>query len=153
MAVTGLVKTIKTDYPSITLRSAKSFLWIPQENTVEYDPSGDTAYLLHELGHALLHHDSYSHDIELLSIERAAWTYATSHLADKYNVDISSELIEESLDTYREWMHARSTCPACHLNGIQSGPRLYRCVSCSATWSVNEARGCNLRRHTQGNHK
>lgn len=152
MVATGLVTAIKADHPSIPLRPAKNFLWIPQENTVEYDPSGDAAYLLHELGHALQGHDSYNHDIELLSIERAAWTYATSHLAATYKVDIPSELVEESLDTYREWLHARSTCPDCHLNGMQSGPRLYRCVSCTATWSVNEARGCRLRRYARKNH-
>ena len=149
MVLTGLVKTIKATYPSLTLRRAKNFLWIPQENTIEYDPSGDAAYLLHELGHALLKHDSYSRDIELVSIERDAWTYAADNLADNYGVVIDPDLVEASLDTYREWMHARSTCPTCHLNGIQSGPRMYRCVSCGTTWSVNEARGCNLRRRAQ----
>lgn len=147
MVATGLVETLRRDYPSLTFRASKEFLWIPQENIVEYSPSGDAAYLLHEIGHALLGHDSYAQDIELLSIERAAWTYATDHLARTYTVTISPDLVEESLDTYREWLHARSTCPHCNLNGIQSGPRLYRCVSCNATWSVNEARGCRLRRY------
>lgn len=149
MVATGLIKAVKTDYPSISLREAESFLWIPQQHTVEYDPSGNEAYLLHELGHALLQHDSYSRDIELLAIERAAWTYAIDNLASKYGLEIDPELVESSLDTYREWMHARSTCPTCDLNGVQTGPQLYRCVSCGTTWSVNEARGCNLRRFVQ----
>ncbi len=146
MAMTGLIKTIRHDYPTVTFREAEDFLWVPKENVIEYSPSGDVAYLLHELGHAILRHDTYSRDIELLAIERAAWTYAADHLAPIYDVAIDPELIEESLDTYREWMHARSTCPTCDLNGVQSGPLEYRCVSCGTTWSVNEARGCHLRR-------
>ena len=149
MVATGLVKTLSADYPQIHFRASDDFLWLPQTSTVEYNPKGDAAYLLHELGHAVLGHDTYRHDIELLSIERSAWTYATDHLAAPYTVTIDPNLIEASLDTYREWMHQRSTCPACNLNGIQTGPRLYRCVSCTTAWSVNEARGCSLRRYQQ----
>lgn len=147
MVATGLIKKIRADYPAIELRPASNFLWLPGESAIAYDPGGDTVYLLHELGHALLHHDSYTHDIELLSIERDAWTYAVQHLADRYAVPISPDTIEDALDSYREWLHARSTCPQCHLTGLQSAPQTYRCVSCGTTWRVNEAKGCELRRY------
>lgn len=147
MVATGLIKKISTDHPAIHLRPEGNFLWLPRESAIAYDPKGDAVYLLHELGHALLGHDSYTRDIELLSIERDAWTYAAQHLSDTYAVPITPETIEDALDSYREWLHARSTCPSCHLTGVQSASQAYRCVSCGTTWRVNEAKGCQLRRY------
>ncbi len=143
----SIVKKLISDYPALTFREAANFLWIPHESIIEYQATGDPVYLLHEVGHALLSHDSYKRDVELLTIERSAWSYAREQLAKSYAISISEQVIEDALDTYREWLHARSTCPSCNLNGVQTNKYTYRCVSCDTTWTVNEAKGCQLRRH------
>lgn len=147
MVATGFVKQLSIDHPSIHIQEGNDFLWIAKDNTVKYNPEGDPVYLLHEMGHALLGHTNYSRDIELLAIERAAWTYAQEKLSDIYDIPIDQRTVEEALDTYREWLHARSTCPVCGLNGLQTKKLAYRCVSCNTTWSVNESKGCQLRRY------
>ena len=84
-------------------------------------------------------------------MERAAWDKALE-LAKTVNVDIDEELIETSLDTYRDWLHDRSTCPSCNATGIEASKQQYECISCHTTWRVNEARDCSLRRYTTKKH-
>lgn len=137
----------------MSFESADSFGWDAAKKVISYDPYDDNAaaYLLHEYGHALLGHDDYSHDVTLLTMERAAWDQALP-LAERYDVPIDSELIESALDTYRDWLHARSACPDCGATGIQTAKRCYLCIACHHTWRVNDARSCALRRyHTKNN--
>ena len=76
----------------------------------------------------------------------AAWDKALQ-LAPEYDVAITDELIEESLDTYRDWLHSRSLCPHCNATGVQTATRHYQCLACHHAWRVNEARTCALRRY------
>lgn len=146
-----LVAQLRKDYPHLTFQLGADFVWDPSDGVVYYleEHPDATAYLLHETAHALLAHASYVADIELIAVERDAWEYARSTLAPTYGATISDDTIQDALDTYRDWLHARSTCPECSANGLQTAPGAYTCISCATTWRVNEARTCRLMRYKQ----
>jgi hypothetical protein len=132
----------------ITLSESDDFGWNPETTTVSYYPAHSDApsLLLHEVGHALLGHAKYGRDIELLVIERQAWDKAEL-ISHDFGVTIDADLIEDTLDTYRDWMHSRSLCPSCGATGLQVASKTYTCPSCHQKWQVNEARSCELRRY------
>ena len=141
-----LIKLLRKDYPDIKFQSAEEFNWQPTSKTIEFSiDQFDESLLLHELGHALLEHTSYQRDIELVNLEAAAWSKAVE-IASKYSLEINSDSIDNHLDTYRDWLHARSTCPSCQSSGVQISNSSYKCPACSSLWQVNEARHCQLRR-------
>lgn len=149
-STTSLVNTLREDHLHLTFMESEEFRWSPDTQTIFFDKSSRDfeAFILHELGHALLKHRSYQHDIDLLKIERDAWAHATVALADVYDVAIREEVIQDNLDTYREWLHSRSICPSCSATGLQSSKGLYVCLGCGVRWKSNEARNCALRRYT-----
>lgn len=149
MALTpSLLNQLKTTYPTVTFVESDDFQWSPRLNTVEFDPAHELAdsLLLHEVGHSILNHNDYSKDVTLLSMETDAWE-AAKKIAPDVQVPIDDDDVQDHLDTYRDWLHARSTCPRCEANGYQNGVRLYACVACGHSWRVNEARTCALRRY------
>lgn len=144
-----MLRTLRRDFPEFTFESSSKFLWSATKKTICVDmeaPYGQV-FALHELSHALLGHIGYEKDIELLKLERDAWEYAKSMLAPRYKMDIDDNLIQDNLDTYRTWLHARSSCPACEAIGLQTKDRQYRCLACGHRWRVNDARLCALRRY------
>lgn len=145
--ISSLVRQLSIDAPDVSFQPSTLFSWSPHTRTVQYDPYGSPAELLHELGHVQLGHSTYSRDITLIEMEREAWDIATHSLANTYSIDIPTDQVEEHLDSYREWLHARSTCPSCNANGLQIDTLLYQCSACQTTWRVNEARLCSLRRY------
>jgi hypothetical protein len=149
-SISSLLKSLRQDYPELTFESADEFWWSGAKQTVFYDPKAAdaTAYSLHELSHALLRHEGYERDIELIKLERDAWAYAKNTLAPQYDIEIDDDLIQDNLDTYRTWLHARSMCPDCEATGLQMKHQQYRCLACGHTWRVNEARLCALRRYS-----
>lgn len=144
-----LLSRLEADYPDIKFVMGSDFKWSKDkcELTIDLSISDATSYLLHELGHALLGHETFIFDIDLLRQEREAWDYARSTLAMRYNVSLDDALIEDSLDTYREWLHLRSVCPSCGLTGLQTKTSTYRCINCGCSWRPNDARRANLRRY------
>ena len=147
-AISDLSKQLAAAYSDITFIEGDEFMWSPTKRTVTFnssEPSG-SALLLHELGHAVLGHANYSRDVELIAMEVDAWQQART-LASTYSVTLNEDHIEDHLDTYREWLHARSLCPQCNATGLQSNTRQYRCLACTHEWRVNEARICALRRY------
>ena len=148
--ISSLVAKLSTHYPAITFAGGDDFYWSPSENTVYYSETGaaDDATLLHETAHALLDHRQFHRDIDLLRIERDAWEYAKQNLAPSYGTKIDEEMVEDMIDTYREWLHARSTCPVCSMTGVQTAASTYHCVGCDHDWKVNEARRCGLKRYS-----
>lgn len=144
MQSNSLLNRLKKDHPSFHFVESDHFAWQPEISTILWSIDG-SAQLLHELGHAILGHDLFNRDIELLGMERDAWEEARK-LAKKYDIDLDTTTVEDDLDTYREWLHARSTCPRCNVNGIQVAKDLYQCLICDAKWRVNDARVCNLKR-------
>lgn len=148
MPLTLLLPKLEQDYPSFHFVPDTEFRWSPDEMTIYYDPqSNDAPTLLHELSHAILGHTTYRKDISLLEIERDAWNHARETLGSKYNVTVDDDRIQDSLDTYRDWLHARSTCPGCSATGFQTKQKEYKCIACGTIWQVNEARSCALRRY------
>lgn len=149
VAISDLSKKLLANHPDITLVIGDEFVWSPSERTITYNPSDEDAagLLLHELGHAELGHGSYSRDVELVAMEVDAWQKARA-LAPSYEVKLDEDRVEDHLDTYREWLHSRSLCPACEATGLQTSAQNYRCLACSHEWRVNEARVCALRRYS-----
>jgi hypothetical protein len=149
-STSSLLHKLKTDYPDFQFVAGDSFVWSPEVATVYYGSAQPHAkeLLLHEVSHGLLGHQKYSRDIELLAMEAAAWEKA-AELAQQYHFPISEDLAQEHLDTYRDWLHARSTCINCTATGYQIGKDTYSCPACLTQWRVNEARICELRRYKQ----
>lgn len=157
--ITFLVKNLKSSAASkpqlrsLTLKKGELFSWNHTACAITYNPGAENAeaYLLHEFSHALLGHKEYAKDIELLKMERAAWDKAIE-IAGTFNVNIDEDLIESALDTYRDWLHSRSTCPSCGATSIETDKQQYECIACHTTWYANEARDCSLRRYTTKKH-
>lgn len=150
MPSTSFVDKLRLAYPQFIFQNASVSRWSPREQTVFYHSSRSQSGkidILHELGHAIRQHHSYDQDIELLRYEREAWETA-QQIAPTYNVLIPDTYIENHLDTYRDWMHARSRCPSCHQGGIQGVNLQYSCILCATVWNANDARQCGLKRYT-----
>lgn len=150
MDLTNWLPKAKQAFPAITFELDDDFRWSPQQQTVfvgKISDERDVITLLHEIGHAVADHSGYDRDITLLTLEREAWTIASDQVAPLFNITIDNELIEEALDSYRDWLHARSTCPECGQNGIQRDQNTYECLLCRTSWRVNDARRCGLKRY------
>lgn len=142
-----LLPKLRRLYPSLTFEPADYCAWNPQTETIYYSQTpSDIWQLLHEIGHAQLDHRHYSRDIELIGLERDAWQYAVS-VMERLELAIPESIIEQHLDSYRDWLHARSSCVDCRQTGIQSAENEYSCPYCHASWRVNDARTCQLRRY------
>lgn len=144
----SLINLLKKNYPLFHFQAGEAFQWSPDSVTIFYGREEDPVALLHELAHAILGHRYYSRDVELLEMEREAWEYARDRLSKEYVIVIEDDIVEQALDTYRDWLHARSNCTTCSSTGIQISPNIYKCVACGTSWRVNEARLCALRRYT-----
>ena len=136
--------------PDIQFSPGDRFAWSPSERKITYttdqmEAEGRWA-LLHETGHAMLGHLNYRSDIELLKMEVAAWDKA-KELAKALNLKIDEEHIQQCLDSYRDWLHRRSTCPSCGTNTLQSDKNaMYACFNCHSKWQVSPSRFCRAYR-------
>ena len=117
-------------YPKVTLKPSHRFRFRPPniiyyenfKNKKDSDPNQDpqlsfqsfALQLLHELGHALSHHDKYFFSIERLRIESEAWQMAKKiydlhpKWQKKYRLHYDENFAELNLDTYRDWLHQKS---------------------------------------------
>lgn len=149
MTFDALVTQLKIDYPELTLTPGSGFYWSPGQNTVYFNPKSTKPYatlsLLHELGHGVLRHTNFHTDFELLQLEVAAWEFARN-IAPAYEITVDSEHIEDSLDTYRDWLHDRSQCPTCGVRSLQIHARTYSCYNCQTQWHVSRSRFCRAYR-------
>ncbi|RTK94480.1 hypothetical protein EKI60_03795 [Candidatus Saccharibacteria bacterium] len=151
--MSSLLTTLAKDFPNIAMVSSDSFYWSPRKKTVFYideklsDTVGEWS-LLHEIGHALLEHQTYQTDFNLLQLEVMAWDKA-QELAKKYKVVIDPDHIQDCLDTYRDWLYQRSTCPTCTSCSLQIDSSTYRCFNCNTEWRVSRSRKCRTYRKKQ----
>ncbi len=141
-----LVSNLSKTMPEVNFRIGKTFCWSPKTKRVSYVPSSTQPALaiwslLHETSHALLNHRDYTTDFELLQMEVAAWQKARE-LARQYHQKIDEEHIEACLNTYRDWLYRRSTCPVCDLQSLQVDPTHYECLNCHSVWKVTASRFC-----------
>ena len=144
---TSVIKSLKKDYPEFKFELSDDYLWSHNDKTIYYsDTDEEISLLFHELAHAVLGHFDYRKDVELLKMEANAWDKAIE-LAKKYDIKIDNTLVDSALDTYRDWLHARSMCKKCQATGLQIKKDTYKCLVCHSNWRVNEARTCSLRRY------
>lgn len=141
----------------VQLESSDKFCWSPKSNTISYianDLNNTTGQwsLLHEAAHAKLNHQNYKTDFELLKLEVAAWKEA-SLLAMNLNMPIDEGYMQDCLDTYRDWLHQRSTCPTCGNAGLQHSSIKYQCHNCFTNWTVSESRFCRPYRRKRNDSK
>ena len=85
--------------------------------------------LLHEMGHAISGHKTFRTDVERLKMEVQAWEKA-QELAKEYGVEFDEEMVQDELDTYRNWLHQKSRCPKCGLTRFQTPDSKYHCPRC-----------------------
>ncbi len=133
--------TIMNDFSDISFVESKEFYWSAKENTVHYNSSEfksirGTYRLIHEIGHALCNHKNYVSGVGLLALETEAWSKA-SEIAKKYGLVIDTDYIESCLDSYRDWLHRRSSCPDCTSISVESGENEYKCFNCLKKWAVS----------------
>ncbi len=148
-----LIAKLQKLLPDTIFAAGSSFYWSPKNNTVFYKPSErkdiKTQWsLLHEAAHAKLGHAKYQSDFELLTLEAEAWETA-KEIGKVVDVEIDEEHIQDCLDTYRDWLHQRSTCPACGIVSFQEGPQAYGCYNCNTKWHVSNSRFCRPYRLSQ----
>lgn len=151
-----LLTSLKELLTGVEFKDASNFYWSPQRNTIYMNSQalaqkeGQWA-LLHEAGHATKGHERYQTDAGLLILEVEAWSEA-EELAMQLGLSIPPEHVQDCLDTYRDWLYARSTCPKCTLNSLQVDETTYLCLNCSTRWSVSHSRFCRAYR-MQERHK
>ena len=146
-----LIKRIQQDHPGLVFNSGRLHCWSPEKGQISYaddDHTHSMEGLLHELGHARLSHDGYLSDLELLQKEVEAWQEALC-LAGLYGLTLDEEHMQDCLDTYRDWVHKRSTCPLCTNIGIQENEKQYSCLNCSHVWHVTDSRFCRPYRRSK----
>lgn len=150
-----LITKITRDFPSLRLRPGSTFYWAPDDQAIFFDSTatGQTARwsLLHEVGHALLEHKNYTSDMDLLALELTAWEKAQS-VGNIYNISIKDEHIQQCLDSYRDWIYKRSTCPICSTTSAQQdNTTTYHCYNCHHAWQVSNGRFCRSYRSKHHN--
>lgn len=145
-----LLQQLKEGFPKLNFEEGEVFSWSPKNTAVIYRKSSfddDLASwsLLHEVGHALLKHKDYESDFHLLKMEMQAWEKART-LAKDYGHEIDENHIQNCLDTYRDWLYRRSSCPECMSCSLQIDSRIYSCFNCGTSWHVSPSRLCRAYR-------
>lgn len=147
----SLLAKLQQDLPNLHFEQSDICCWSPKNNTVYYRKLfkiDDVYNLLHEAAHGSLGHKEFNNDLELIRLEIEAWQYAKNHLSKPLGVTIAEAYVDDSLETYRTWVHNRSRCPNCQQNGLQTKNDTYQCLNCRCRWRVNDARQCQLKRYT-----
>lgn len=144
-----LIETLVKEYDQINFESGSNFSWSPKDNVIYFDQESPHFEwsLLHEIGHVVCEHKDYKYDVSLLRMEVEAWRQACE-LSKKYDVTISQEHIEKCLDSYREWIYKRSTCPLCTQAGLEKDTGKYQCINCGNKWIVSKQKFCRVYRKT-----
>lgn len=144
--MSALLNKLMSSYPSVNFKNSKLFMWSPTENTVYYSKTALSApkgawSLFHELGHATLNHLDFKTDIDLLRLEVGAWTQAKL-IARQFKIDIDENHIQNCLDSYRDWLTVRSTCPTCDTINPRKNGFSYQCFNCNCHWEVSSSQLC-----------
>ncbi len=129
--VTEFFERVISDFSDYRFKFGRKFAYRPPR-TIMIGPSEPFSELLflHELGHAVLKHKDFRMDVIRLKMENSAWEEAKK-LALKYGIKVDEDLIQDELDTYRDWLHKKSRCPDCGLTRFQTPDGQYHCPRCS----------------------
>lgn len=153
----GLLMRLEEDFPELRFRPGSKFAFRPPRTIIYTDADKESRrrepekteqslaakinecveiknnylkmQLLHEVGHAILEHRNWGMDLERVKMEGAAWAEAEK-LCVKYGVKYDENFAEEELDSYRDWLYARSTCAECGLTMYQTPDGKYHCPQC-----------------------
>ena len=125
-----LLDELKRDFPELVFRDGKKFMFKPPK-TVFFttDEANFEMLILHEVAHAMLKHFDFKTNLERVRMENEAWEKA-KELASRYSVVMDEDLIQNELDTYRDWLHKKSRCPKCGLTRFQTSDKEYHCPRC-----------------------
>ena len=122
------------DYGQFRFRIGKKFAFRPPKTIVLGPPEPFSELLaLHEVSHAICKHREFRTDVERLKMEVQAWEKARE-LASFYGIELNEELIQQELDTYRDWLHQKSRCPKCGLTRFETSDRVYYCPGCESLY-------------------
>ena len=126
----SFLRELRTDFPDFCFKEGERFAFRPPE-TIVVGPEEpyDSLLILHELGHALCGHRDFKTGAARIKMEREAWEKAKK-LCEKYDVVYNEEVVENELDTYREWLDKKSRCPSCGLTRFQTPDGTYHCPRC-----------------------
>ena len=121
---------LEKDFPEFKFKAGEKFMFRPPK-TIVLGPDEPSSELLalHEVSHAVLGHKDFRADAERLKMEMEAWEKA-KELADLYHIEVDEDLIQDELDTYRDWLHKKSRCPKCGLTRFQDVDGVYHCPRC-----------------------
>ncbi len=130
----SFVKTLVSDYPELIFKTGKKFSYRPPNTIFLGQPQPFFALqTLHELAHALCGHKDWSTSVSRIKIEREAWERARD-LYKTYEKLIpdpwDEDFIEDSLDTYRNWLHQKTLCKTCGLTRFQDDDGVFHCPHC-----------------------
>ena len=127
-----LTEKLKKDYPDLRFKEGRKFAFRPPR-TIVIGPEepGAELLLLHEVGHAISGHRDFDVDVKRLKMEVEAWEKARD-LANNYELEFSEEVMETELDSYRDWLHQKSRCPACGLTRFETPDGQYHCPRCES---------------------
>jgi hypothetical protein len=141
------VAKLREEFPGIEFVKSSTFKWDPDELKIYYSPKSENSLwsLFHEIGHMMLHHKNYRSDFSLLKMEAQAW-HKAKEIAAKHKIKIDSDHIEKCLDSYRDWLYARSSCRECMQTGLEISTGLYKCINCNFRWKVSPERFCRVYR-------
>lgn len=125
-----LLQKLQEDFPKFRFISGSKFAFRPPKTIVLGPPEPFSELLaLHEVSHAILKHKTFRMDVERLKMESEAWEKARE-LASRYDIEIDEDLIQDELDTYRDWLHTKSRCKSCGLTRYQTPDGAYHCPRC-----------------------
>lgn len=149
-----LIDNLLVRFPELSFRADNHFYWSPEKREIAYrataSDKGAVWSLLHEASHALLAHQTYRNDFELLEMEVAAWEHAKQLAVQLELGAIDENHIQDCLDTYRDWLHKRCLCPTCGSRSFQQDERHYVCHNCTTNWRVTPSRFCRSYRLIKG---
>lgn len=127
---TKFLQRLREDYPEFRFINGSKFAFRPPKTIVLGPPEPFSELLaLHEVSHAILKHKTFRVDVERLKMESEAWEKARE-LATGYDIEVNEDLIQNELDTYRDWLHNKSKCRLCGLTRYQTPDGVYHCPRC-----------------------
>ena len=156
VTIHNILNKLQAQYPHLVFTNGSLFAWSPKEKTITYtleyeDEQHAIWALVHEVAHASLGHQHYKNDIDLLRHEVAAWSAAKT-IANSLKIVIHDEHIQDCLDTYRDWIHKRASCPKCTVISLQQYDASYKCFNCQTTWKVPSSPLCRVSRTVLATH-
>lgn len=124
------IQQLRSDFPEFKFIKGNKFAFRPPKTVVLGPSEPFWEFLaLHEVSHAILKHKTFRMDVERLRMENEAWEKARE-LALRYNIEVNEDLIQDQLDTYRDWLHTKSKCKKCGLTCYQTPDGVYHCPRC-----------------------